>query len=91
MPLATLEQAKQHLRYDDSEQDDLISHLLDATAAYLARIGVAMTEPVPAAVIAAQLLLVARLFAHRGEPLEGAVRDDPMFRTLIHPYREVPL
>lgn len=88
---ATLQQAKAHLSVDGDDHDGTIAQALEAAWAYLEKIGVSVAEPVPAPVVSAQLLLVARLFSQRGEPLEGAFRDDHTWKMLIAPYREVAL
>jgi hypothetical protein len=83
--------AKLHLRVEHAEDDWTIQQMLDATGAYLESIGVAMADPIPAPVVSAQLLLVARLYTNRGDGIGADIRDDPTWLMLIRPYREVVL
>lgn len=93
MPV-TLEQAKNHLRVDQSEtiEDSHIEMLIDAAHAYAEKyLNRAIPwdgEPVPASVTAAMLLVIGDLYENReGQVIGSAVENNPAVEKLLHFHR----
>lgn len=93
-PLFTLDEAKQHLRVEHSDDDALIT--LYADAAVTGALQYCNTSIVPkgaeAQFRAAALLMLGDLYAHRETVVASAISSIPMVpnaRWLINPYRNL--
>lgn len=89
-PLVTLEEAKTHLRVEDSDQDTLIESYTDA--AVLSCLNYSDRQLVPqgaeAAFKAASLLMLGDLFSTRETVIKGqAYGVSPVISALLNPYR----
>jgi uncharacterized phage protein (predicted DNA packaging) len=85
-PLFTLEEAKEHLRVDHSDDDALISTYADAAVSRVLQYCNLALVPGGAAVAAfkaAALLALGDLYANR----EPVLSDGSPIRNLIDPYR----
>ena len=92
MPYATLEQVKQHLRYDDDSNDLLLdSYLHAASAAIDNYITDAVTDQMLPVLRIATLLLCGyyddNRVANRDMPSDGNYLIPPI-RALLYPYRQ---
>ncbi|MCS2609372.1 head-tail connector protein [Halomonas dongshanensis] len=91
MSTVTLQEAKDHLRILDDEEDGYIGGLLLAAEGHIADyLGDGLPDPMPAPVRAAVLLLVADLFENRERQSLGGVggyQQNPTFQLLLTPYR----
>ena len=94
--MPTLEQAKQHLRIDHYDEDDLILAMIDAATQSVADYLDMDVEDMqllatPAPVEAAILLRVADLFENREAQQPGPLIDNRTFIRLLAPYRVVSI
>ena len=88
MPPITLAEAKAFLRVTDDAEDALVQLLIDAaTGRVETAVGMVLTDPTPAPLRLAVLMLVAQAFEHRdaGEPSLGLVEP------WLAPYRRARL
>lgn len=78
MPPITLAEAKAFLRVTDGVEDALVQLLIDAaTERVEASVGLVLTDPAPAALRLAILMLVAHGFEHREGPPAPAGLVEP--------------
>ncbi|WP_118133715.1 head-tail connector protein [Oceanicella sp. SM1341] len=90
--MITLIEAKQYIRMDFADDDAEIADMIEAAVQHLASIGVDVTtEPVPAPLKQAGLMLVSHFYEGRGVMNDEASRLSPAFFRLIAPYREIML
>lgn len=92
MSIVSLEQAKQHLRYDDNAEDGLLQGYIDAAeSVVLSYITDKFDAGYPKAVTQAVLLLVGYFDQHRNAeketPLNGNFLPLPV-QALLYPYRK---
>ena len=89
--MLTLAETKLHLRVDHSDEDALITALMDtATAAcadYLNMPAEDLVVAVPAPIKSAALLLVGDLYANREAQGDRQFYKNPTFENLLNPYR----
>lgn len=85
--MVRLDEAKQYLRIDHSDDDEMVDGLIQSAVAYLAQIGVPLKEPQELPVRQAILLLVGE-FYDRPEPTKSCLTT---VGWLVAPYREVHL
>lgn len=89
--MLTLAETKLHLRVDHSDEDALITALMDtATAAcadYLNMDAADLVVAVPAPVKSAALLLVGTLYEQRESQGDRQFYKNPTFENLLNPYR----
>lgn len=84
----TLQEAKDHLRILDTDEDTLITSLIAAAEGHVGKyLGDDLPEPMPAPVKAAVLLLVGDLFENRERQGERALYENTTFHLLLNPYR----
>lgn len=86
-----LEEVKNHLRVENTADDDYITKLISASSAWLAQF---LGDDLPEAgttkagiVEAAQLLLIGDLYENRQKSLTTALQTNPTFMMLIEPLR----
>jgi uncharacterized phage protein (predicted DNA packaging) len=95
----TLDEAKLHLRVDDTSDDTLITTLITAAREHVEKF-IKRTVPwqdesgadvdVPASIKVAVLLIVGDLYANREGQFVGVTRvDNPTVDRLLWPYREL--
>ena len=89
--MLTLAETKLHLRVDHSDEDALITALMDtATAAcadFLNMDAADLVVAVPAPIKSAALLLVGALYEQRESQGERPFHKNPAFEALLNPYR----
>ena len=89
--MLTLAETKLHLRVDHSDEDALITALMDtATAAcadYLNMEAADLVVAVPAPIKSAALLLIGTLYEQRESVGERPYNRNPTFEALLNPYR----
>ncbi|MFV0284457.1 MAG: head-tail connector protein [Castellaniella sp.] len=87
--MTTLQQAKDHLRVDGDDEDELIQRMIDAaTTAALDYLNLeAMPDPVPAPIDAAILLQVGDLYANRERQADSQYFANETYERLLAPYR----
>jgi len=89
--MLTLEEVKRHCRIDHSDEDALITALMDtATAAcadFLNMDAADLVVAVPAPIKSAALLLVGALYEQRESQGERPFHKNPAFEALLNPYR----
>lgn len=87
----TLQEAKDHLRVLEDDEDALITSLIAAAEGHVAiYLGDDLPDPMPAPIKSAVLLLVADLFEHRERQVitgVGGFQENPTFHLLLNPYR----
>ncbi|XGA78592.1 head-tail connector protein [Halomonas sp. CH40] len=84
----TLQEAKDHLRILDDDEDPHITALIEAAEGYISEyLADNLPEPMPAPIRAAVLLLVADLFENRERQGERALYENATFQLLLNPYR----
>lgn len=89
--MITLDEAKAYLRVDWDREDEVISAMVAAAVQHLASIGCDVeTEPAPAPLKQAALMLVGHSYDNRGVDTDGT-RLSPVFMRLVAPYREIEL
>lgn len=90
--MLTLTEAKLHLRVDFDDADFEIQQMIDGAVQHLASIGCDFTtEPVPAPLKQAALMLVSHLYDSRGLVETEGPKLSPVFYRLVAPYREIAL
>ena len=92
--MATLTEAKAHLRVTEADFDLEIQGFIDAAVDHLRSIGVDMTAtPIPPAIHQATLMLVGHFFdVNRDGTQENDLRTATIsINRLVAPYREVSL
>lgn len=86
-----LDDVKQHLRVDQSLDDDLIEALMTAattaTANHLDNASLVLDTTAPAPIKAAATLLVADLYENRSAQTERPLFANTTFDRLLQPYR----
>jgi len=91
MTAVTLQEAKDHLRVLEDDENALITSLLEAAEGHVAKyLGDDLPDPMPAPIKAAVLLLVGDLFEHRERQAitgVGGFQENPTFTLLLNPYR----
>lgn len=90
--MVDLAAAKHHCRVDFDDEDASIEAMIAAASNHLESVGVDMTEPLPAAIEHAVLMLVGHFYRNReavAKADEAAI--DIGVDRLIQPYREVHL
>lgn len=86
--MTTLPEAKQYLRVMHDAEDQFIERLIEAAQGHVEQyLGDDMPSPVPAAVNAAILLLVADLYENRGRQVERPLHDNSTYGLLLGPYQ----
>ncbi|MER8958687.1 head-tail connector protein [Mesorhizobium sp. M0701] len=88
MSVITLAEAKAHLRVTNTDDDTYLQGLIDATEAYVSKVGVAVAAPIDAPVRQACYLLISHFNEHR----EAATDAPPKaiaygVDALLSPYR----
>ena len=80
---------QQHLRITSDDEDTLLVRWMTATCDYLTALtgNDYSTDPVPASVYAAGLLLVADLFENREASSPVELKENPAVMRLLAPYR----
>ncbi|MFV0303064.1 MAG: head-tail connector protein [Paracoccus sp. (in: a-proteobacteria)] len=89
--MITLAEAKMHLRVDHDDTDAEIAGMIEAAEEYLASIGCDVTEPAPAPLKQAALILITNLFQTKGLVDENPPMLSGTFMRLVAPYREIEL
>lgn len=91
MTTVTLQEAKDHLRVLEDDEDALIQGLIEAAEGHIANyLGDDLPEPMPAPVRAAVLLLVGDLYENRERQVMagmGRIQENRTFHLLLSPYR----
>lgn len=88
MTTVTLQEAKDHLRILEDDEDAYITGLLAAAEGHVAGyLGDDLPKPMPAPVRAAVLLLVGDLYEHRERQNDRALYENATFHLLLNPYR----
>lgn len=88
MTTVTVQEAKDHLRLLEDDEDTYIATLLEAAEGHVAGyLGEDLPEPMPAPVRAAVLLLVGDLFENRERQADRALYENATFHLLLNPYR----
>ncbi len=91
MSYITLQQAKQHLRVDHSDEDDLIQTYIDAAEDWIAK-RCGEFEELPKSLVAATLLFVGDLYENREIQFTSIkMSTSKTMETLVAPYRRVDL
>ena len=89
--MLTLNETKQHLRVDITDDDVLITSLIaaatTATGNYLDNAALVLDSEAPAPVKSAALLLVADLYENRTSQVERALYKNSTYESLLTPYR----
>lgn len=87
----TLQQAKQHLRVEHDDEDDLIQTYIDAAEDWIAK-RCGEFEDFPKALVAATLLFVGDLYENREIQFTSIkMSTSKTMETLVAPYRRVDL
>lgn len=92
--MATLTEAKAHLRVDFDDTDSEIQGFINAAVDHLRSIGVDMTAtPIPPAIHQATLMLVGHFFDVNRDGTQGTDQRTATIsiNRLVAPYREVSL
>lgn len=91
--MITLNEAKQHIRVDVTDDDSAISAMIEAAKAHIENYtGVVYADgEVPAPVKSAALILVADLYENRQLQVETALYTNRTFAQLLNPYRVMEL
>ena len=89
--MLTLQQAKDHLRVEVDDDDNVIVDMIEAATAAIADYLNTPLEDLPAVppspVKAAALLLVADLYENREGQTDRQLYQNPTFERLLNPYR----
>jgi uncharacterized phage protein (predicted DNA packaging) len=94
MSIVTLTEIKNHLRIDQSAEDDLLNLYLSAATDWIEKyinqpvIGLA-DSPIstPAAIKAACLLIIGDMYENREGAGEKEIKENPAVQRLLHFYR----
>lgn len=90
--MLTIYEARQHLRIDHDDEDELLQAYLDAAEASIADfLGTELPTPMPAPVRAAILLRVADLYENREAQTDRPLHGNKTFERLLQPYRVMSL
>lgn len=90
--MLTIYEARQHLRIDHDDEDELLQAYLDAAEASIADfLGTELPTPMPAPVRAAILLRVADLYENREGQSDRPLHGNQTFDRLLQPYRVMSL
>lgn len=88
MTTVTVQEAKDHLRVIEDEEDAYIGGLVLAAEGHVAGyLGESLPNPMPAPVRAAVLLLVGDLYENRERQSDRALYENATFHLLLNPYR----
>ena len=85
--MPTLTQAKQHLRVDHTDEDALITSLIDAAQQTVLLYLNVETLPTAAPVDIAVLMLTAALYEQRESVVDRPLSDNHLYSRLLAPYR----
>lgn len=90
--MLTIYEARQHLRIDHDDENELLQAYLDAAEASIADfLGTELPTPMPAPVRAAILLRVADLYENREGQSDRPLHGNQTFDRLLQPYRVMAL
>lgn len=88
MVLINLSEAKNHLKVDSSDEDDLIQAYINASIDYIGMTLNDVNFPPAGSIKAAALLIVGDLYENREAAGVKEIKPNPAVMNLIYPYRK---